>query len=207
MIFPLLRKIWSSCYSYRKNYYRTLRTKYKDGKFYQKIEDRIKKIKIIKTSTEIKLLPKIKLQNTKLNDIIKLYGQPNYIIDEKEILNIKILYYKKKIGPHKIKLEFHLYKKHLFFYSYDFSHEKSNNNIVKLLRSKYIKHFDEDIRKIGIIDQHKNIILVNNTVNLSILYVSGNNIVFHKITKSLKLKETKEKRKIKNSYNKLFKRL
>jgi len=207
MILPQLRKIWTRCYSYRKNYYRTLRTKYKDGKFYRKIEDRIKKIKIIKTSTEIKLLPKIKLQNTKLNDIIKLYGQPNYIIDETEILNIKILYYKKKIGPHKIKLEFHLYKKHLFFYSYDFSHEKSNNNIVKLLRSKYIKHFDEDIRKIGIIDQHKNIILVNNTVNLSILYVSGNNIVLHKITKSLKLKETKEKRKIKNSYYKLFKRL
>ncbi|MDG1145338.1 MAG: hypothetical protein P8N54_02500 [Flavobacteriales bacterium] len=207
MILPQLRKIWTRYYSYRKNYYRTLRTKYKDGKYYRKIEDRIKKIKIIKTSTEIKLLPKIKLQNTKLNDIIKLYGQPNYIIDETEILNIKILYYKKKIGPHKIKLEFHLYKKHLFFYSYDFSHEKSNNNIVKLLRSKYIKHFDEDIRKIGIIDHHKNIILVNNTVNLSILYVSGNNIVLHKITKSLKHKETKEKRKIKNSYNKLFKRL
>ncbi|MDB2442797.1 hypothetical protein N9W40_01755 [Flavobacteriales bacterium] len=207
MILPQLRKIWTRYYSYRKNYYRTLRTKYKDGKYYRKIEDRIKKIKIIKTSTEIKLLPKIKLQNTKLNDIIKLYGQPNYIIDETEILNIKILYYKKKIGPHKIKLEFHLYKKHLFFYSYDFSHEKSNNNIVRLLRSKYIKHFDEDIRKIGIIDHHKNIILVNNTVNLSILYVSGNNIVLHKITKSLKHKETKEKRKIKNSYNKLFKRL
>ena len=98
-------------------------------------------------------------------------------------------------------------KKHLFFYSYDFSHEKSNNNIVKLLKSKYIKHFDKDIRKIGIIDQHKNIILVNNTVNLSILYISGNNIVLNKITKSLKLKETQEKRKIKNSYNKLFKRL
>jgi hypothetical protein len=207
MIFPQLRKIWTRCYSFRKNHYRTLRTKYKDGKFYQKIEERIKKIKIIETSTEIKLLPKIKLQNTKLNDIIKLYGQPNYIIDETEILNIKIIYYKKKIGPHKIKLEFHLYKKHLFFYSYDFSHEKSNNKIVKLLRSKYIKDFDKDIRKIGIIDQHKNIILVNNTVNLSILYISGNNIVLHKITKSLKLKETNQKRKIKNSYNKLFKRL
>ena len=207
MIFPLLRKIWTRCYSYRKNYYRTLRTKYKDGKFYQKIEERIKKIKIIETSTEIKLLPKIKLQNTKLNDIIKLYGQPYYIIDETEILNIKIIYYKKKIGPHKIKLEFHLYKKHLFFYSYDFSHEKSNNKIVKLLRSKYIKDFYKDIRKIGIIDQHKNIILVNNTVNLSILYISGNNIVLNKITKSLKLKETNQKRKIKNSYNKLFKRL
>jgi hypothetical protein len=116
MIFPLLTKIWTRCYSYRKNYYRTLRTKYKDGKFYQKIEERIKNIKIIKSSTEIKLLPKIKLQNTKLNDIIKLFGQPNYIIDETEILNIKILYYKKKIGPHKIKLEFHLYKKHLFFF-------------------------------------------------------------------------------------------
>ena len=207
MIFPLLRKIWTRCYSFRKNHYRTLRTKYKDGKFYQKIEERIKKIKIIETSTEIKLLPKIKLQNTKLNDIIKLYGQPNYIIDETEILNIKIIYYKKKIGPHKIKLEFHLYKKHLFFYSYDFSHEKSNNKIVKLLRSKYIKDFYKDIRKIGIIDQHKNIILVNNTVNLSILYISGNNIVLNKITKSLKLKETNQKRKIKNSYNKLFKRL
>lgn len=207
MIFPLLIKIWTRCYSYRKNYYKTLRSKYKEGKFYQKIEEHIKTITIIKTSTEIKLLPKIKLQSTKLNDIVKLYGKPNYIINEKEILNIKILYYKKKIGLHKIKLEFHLYKKHLFFYSYDFSHEKSNNNIVELLRSKYIKHFTKDIKIIGIIDLHKNIIVINNTVNLSVLYISGNKIVFSKITKLLRLKETKEKRKIKNSYYKLFKRL
>ena len=186
MMFPLLTKIWTKCYSYKKYYNKTLKTKYKDGTFYQKIEESIKTITIIKTYTEIKLLPNVELQKTKLNDIVKCYGPPNYIIDEKQVLNIKILYYKKKIGPHKIKLEFHLYKKHLFFYSYDFSHEKSNNKIVKLLRSKYIKHFNEEIRKIGIIDQHKNIILVNNTVNLSLLYISGNKIVLNKIVRILR---------------------
>jgi len=175
-----------------KNYYiEKLVNKYRNGKFYFNLIERVEKMDEIKTNVVIEFIDNKKLNEVVINDVIKEYGSSNYKIISEDLLGVEILFYKLKLGEYKMKLEFHFFNDKLFFYSYTFSMNsvKNKNEIIKIIKDKYSVQGLSDKGKNYIIDDNKNMILSNHDINFSIYYLCNPKKIKENIAERIDEKE------------------
>jgi len=97
----------------------------------------------------------------------------------------------------------------LFLYTYTFSYLtlKEKNEIIKIIKEKYLERECKDIINYNIVDKNKNIIMLNDGVDFSIKYSRKNNIDLETILKNNEFQNSKEENKRKRDKKILFKRL
>jgi len=202
------RKLYSYYYP-RNYYYEKILDKYSDGHFYVNLINNLKKINEIETNTEIRLIDNKKLNEIVIKDIIRKYGKPNYKIICEDLFEIKVLFYRQKLAYHKTKLEFHFCKNNLFLYTYTFSYLnlEDKNEIIQILKEKYLEGKSKDIINNYIVDKNKNIILLEDSIDFSIYYSYKNNIALEMILEYIDLKKVKDEGKKKRDKEILYKRL
>ncbi len=169
-------------YSTRNSYYESLLSLHSNKQFFNNLMKIINNSNKIKTNIEIKIIENKTINEISIKDIIRKYGNSHYKIINKDLLGIKILFFKRKIGKYKTKLEFHFFNKKLFFYTYNFSdlNIEDKNEIKEIIKKKYlVKNFNY------IIDKSNTIITLNDNVNFSISYLCNNKIILEKIIKSI----------------------
>jgi len=206
-----------SSFLYRKNlysyprdyYYETLLDKYSDGEFYSNLITNLNVLNGIKVNAEIRHLNNKTFNRTVIKDIIKKYGKPNYKIIYKDLLEIKILFYKHKISRHKTKLEFHFFKNNLFFYNYTFSYlnHEDKDEIIKIFKEKYFVEKYHNMINSYIIDKNNNYIIMDDNIYFSINYLCGKNIAWEKILEYTYLKKIKDVNKHKKHRKLLYDKL
>jgi hypothetical protein len=191
-----------SYYYPRYRYYERLLEKYSDGTFYSRLIHKIKSVKGRETKTSINHIEHKPFKETSITDIIKKHGKPNYKIIYDDLLNIKVLFYREKLGKHKTKLEFHFFNEQLFFYTYTFSYLNNDdkNELVDILEEKYLEGEKIDMKGDFIVDDNNNIILINDKQDFSIYYICDNRIALESIKEhidSIKKRARQEKSKYK----------
>jgi hypothetical protein len=193
----------------RSNYYETLLDKYSDGKFYSVLINKLKVFNEIKTAAVIQYLDNKILSDTVINDIIRKNGKPNYKIVYDDLLKIKVLFYRQKMGKHKTKLEFHFLKNSLFFYTYTFTYLnfEDKNEIIQILKEKYFVNKSQDIIDNYIVDKNNNSIILDDGIVFSIYYICGNRIAWGKILEYIDLNKVKDVNKHKSYRKILYKKL
>ena len=175
-----------------KNYYiEKFVNKYRNGKFYFNLIDKVEKMDEIKTNVAIEFIENKKLNEVVIKDVIKEYGSSNCKIISEDLLGVEILFYKLKLGKYKMKLEFHFFNDKLFFYSYVFSmnNVKDKNEIIKIIKDKYSVKGLSDKGSNYIIDDNKNIILTNNDINFSIYYLCNPKMIKENFVERIDEKE------------------
>ena len=97
----------------------------------------------------------------------------------------------------------------MFLYTYTFSYLtlKEKNEIIKIIKEKYLERECKDIINYNIVDKNKNIIMLNDGVDFSIKYSRKNNIDLETILKNNEFQNSKEENKRKRDKKILFKRL
>ncbi len=214
-IFQLFNKRKLDYYP-RYYYYEILLDKYRDGLFYSNLINNLKKTDGIKTDTEIRLFDNKIPNEVVINDIIRKYGKPNYKIIYEDLFEIKVLFYRQKLGEHKTKVEFHFFRNNLFFYTYTFPYLnlENKNEIIQMIKEKYLEGKSEDIinnfitsNLSYIVDKNKNIILYNDSIDFSIYYYCDNKKIMEKIMESIDFMKVKNEIKQKRNKLMLYKRL
>lgn len=191
--FVNLNKRKSFHYS-RSNYYRRRLDESKSVQLYLKLMSDLEFTNGIKTNTEIQLIDNKKDNEINKKNIIRKYGRPNYKFICEDLTEIEILFYRKKIGSHKAKMEFHFYKNSLFLYTYTFSYLslEDKNEIIKIINEKYLEREYKDIINHHIVDENKSTIILNDNLDFSIKYLDKNNIAFETILKQDKFQKSKD---------------
>jgi hypothetical protein len=175
----------------RKSYYRSYLSKYQDGKFYLTLIEEIKSKAEIKTNIDVKLIKDKKLKEINLTDIVREFGEPLHKVICKDLLGIQILLFKQSLGGYKTKLEFHFLNDILFFYSYTFSNIKNEekNDIIQIIKQKYLNERSYDIVNNYIVDKENNMILLNDNIRFSIYYFCDNKLDLEQIQEVIYLKK------------------
>jgi hypothetical protein len=199
---------FSENYNYpRDYYYDRLTSKYENPSFFCSLFEKQGLLEF-KTLREIKFRKGIRF-DADAKSIISLLGRPNFILDKKEFFNYKILFYRFKIGGHKTKCELHLLNDKLFFFSYVFSYltSKDKKSFNQILASKYIQDKTAPIAKYKITDISDNIMMVDDSIDYSVVYMSGNAEIYEVIKKELEKMRRVKDRKVQVKYNELYKAL
>jgi len=163
-----------------KNYYREkFINKYRNGKFYFNLMDRVEKMEEMKTIVPISFIENIKLNEVSVKDVIKEYGSSNYKIISEGLSGVEILFYKLKLGEYKMKIEFHFFNAKLFFYSCTFSMSNviNKSEILKIIKDKYSVEGLFGNGNNYIIDEYNNIILSNNNIDFSLYYLCNTEMI------------------------------
>jgi len=97
----------------------------------------------------------------------------------------------------------------LFLYTYTFSYLnlEDKNEIIQILKEKYLEGKSKDIINNYIVDKNKNIILLEDSIDFSIYYSYKNNIALEMILEYIDLKKVKDEGKKKRDKEILYKRL
>ena len=204
----LFRSLKSPPYS-RNYYYENLLMEHNRGSLYFILMKDLKNTNGIETNTEIQFMDNKKNNEINKECIIRKYGIPSYKFIYEPLPEIEVLFYRQKLGSHKTKLELHFFKNKLFLYTYTFSHLslKDKNEIIKIIKEKYLERECKDIINYNIVDKNKNIIMLNDGVDFSIKYSRKNNIDLETILKNNEFQNSKEENKRKRDKKILFKRL
>ncbi len=196
-------------YFSRDYYYEELLDKYSDGLFYKNLKDRLALLAGRKSTVEIRVLDGKTPNNIIRKEVVKKYGRPNYKIKNEAFPDITILFYKRQIGEYKVKLEFHFYKKDLVFFSYNFPYlsPESYEEVVQIIRDKYLGDGSQDIMDSYIIDRNGNIVLPDNIFGFSVYYFCPDNQNFSNMLRYID--SFKEKNDLKGEINRkvLYNRL
>ena len=196
-------------YLLRNYYYAKLFNKYIDANSYKSLKDSVlKKLKIL-SKREIAFNDKESGSFTK-KEVLNYFGKPTFVIIPKNTLKTEIMFYRVFIGGHKVKLEMHLDKHSLFYFSYTFSHLKNDekHQVIKLLELKYIEGQTFDYENYVIMDDKDSTISIVDTIDLKINYIcSINTGIFKSIDAIISSQIKCEANKQKNSLNDLFKKL
>ncbi|PWH87221.1 hypothetical protein [Brumimicrobium oceani] len=176
-------------YFYSKNsyyYFESISTKYYNGKYYLRLMEVFKSMKSISSNKKLNYNA-----HSSTKQIIKEYGTPFYTMKNEGMKETEILYYKKRIGFHKARLEFHFYKERLFFYSYTFPYLSNSDKIEikKTLEEKYYEKQKIDFTKNYLTDLDKNMISVTDDMEYSILYFCKNDKAISKLESKRKSKQ------------------
>jgi hypothetical protein len=136
---------------------------------------------------------------------LKRLGRPNSVIKQTEPFERRILYYKFMMGGHKTKCELHFYKNKLFFYCYTFPYlvEEDKKRIINVLCEKYVNG-PIDMEKFKIVDQHNNIIFVNDIVDLTVNYIDSRSELFTSLNPSEPVTENKTEKRVRRFKKELF---
>lgn len=139
------------------------------------------------------------------NDVIQRLGDPKLKVRVSD--SIEIYFYKRRFLKEKIKVEYHFYKKKVFFIYVKFSNIDgyTKQNVLKVLENKYGERFSSD--KVIVKNQYNHALMVVNHLDFTLSYVSLGS-EFLKNIKELNEKEAL-KQKIKNERfkNYLYKNL
>ena len=107
--------------------------------------------------------------------IRKEFGHPKFCIRNGQSIATEILFYKTHLDKFQAHVEFHFYKDRLFFYTYSFNNvsEPYRQEIINLLKEKYLQNQEFD-HKNQIISDGQSLINVEAGFNFSIHYFSKN---------------------------------
>jgi len=190
----------------RNYYYERVLEDYKNFFEYFRILKLIEKTNTIsKTNTNITLVEGYDFKIIGKNEIVKKYNKPRFIsvIDKKNI-KINIYFYKIYIGGYRTRLEIHMHKNNLFYYSYTFAESLTSDqksDIIKILCEKYLSGQFINLSRHIIIDNNQTCVYVEDTLELKIHYLNKNNhIVYylnseknnHIIDKKIKIEKMRE---------------
>tara|TARA_R110000868_G_scaffold33020_1_gene120259 strand:- start:410 stop:1033 length:624 start_codon:yes stop_codon:yes gene_type:complete len=125
-----------------------------------------------KTESTILFNNKLKLNST-YNDIIECFGTPIHQLDKSSANQHSVLFYKKRVGTYKIRLEIHVVDRKFLigFITFNLSSKSEKSSIIDSISNKYqiniTKKYLEDFR----IFNHKNeFIKVIDSVDLTLVY-------------------------------------
>ena len=191
--------------SYPYYYYFESRLKsYKNENFYSELIANLKKTERLKTDTEIKLNDDQIISKVRKKDILKIYKKPCHSITIENPIETEILFYKKRIGKYKVKLEFHFFKNNLIFYNYNFSNLKDISEVTQIIKEKYLVKEQRSILNKNIVDNNNNTILVRNNISLEIYYLCNSKIYLERYIAAInaikKREEINGKKNKKNLY-------
>lgn len=200
----ILRFNYNSFYP-RDYYYDKLVSKYDNPDFFCSLIDKSDNKKL-ETPTEINFNKNISFGSS-IQDIQQELGKPNLIHKKSDAFNYNVMFYRFKIGGHKTKCEFHLLDGHLFFYTYLFSYlsKKDKLELQKIIASKYLEEADAEILDHKIVDHRKNMIIVEDAIDFTVAYLSGDSSTYGKISRGLKKVKSKEDVQVQIKYNELYK--
>lgn len=144
----------------------------------------------------------------------KKYGKPNYsIVNVFPFGNIKIMFYRIKIGGLKTKLELHFFQNTLFMYNYTFSYlknESEKNQIFNVLKEKYMIDKEKNLAldNCYIKDKNNTVIVLTNSVDFTINYIHNINSVLYQQMNDILTREIKrENQKIIQNEQNLYLRI
>ncbi len=138
---------------------------------------------IIETQTPIILNNKVEF-GSNLRYVKKSLNSPFVIIKRNlDHLNFNILLLKVRLGGFKCKQNIHLFENSLYYYNYVFSYlTKSEKEIIKkLLCKKYLQEHHDLTNKV-IVDKNGNKLFLNENVDFSINYLTGNPLILKELT-------------------------
>ena len=117
---------------------------------------------------------------SKLNNVKKLLGKPQFHIKNDQAFNVEILFYKIIKGKHKIKYTLHFVDNTLFFINYTFSYltDKEKQLTLKIFQDKYLNTNLFDTCNKKIMDRQGNIIMVEDKTDFIINYIATENIIY-----------------------------
>ncbi|MBN2173900.1 MAG: hypothetical protein JW731_07205 [Bacteroidales bacterium] len=167
----------------RDYYYDKLLTKYENPEFYSKL-DETDQLRKIPSKQTIRVKDDLNF-GISYQEVIDKHGKPNCILKKDRNSKFQILFYRVKVGGHKTKCEYHFYNNRLFFFTYIFAYltKEEKNEITKMVGKKYADDALFEPESQIIIDVTENFIMVENGVDYSILYVSGEKEIFQQIKK------------------------
>ncbi|HOU98273.1 MAG TPA: hypothetical protein PLP65_05450 [Bacteroidales bacterium] len=162
-----------------KNYYKSY---YYKNSFYA--YDFFERYNLIETfdktfsfSSLIHFKGKIEFNISSKEIFIKL-GESRYTSNHEEIKNYQILHYKNKINDLKNRSQLHIYND-MFFYGiqlFPYLSSIQKEELIQLLKNKYSIPSDEHL-PFKIKDKQNNILFVSDNLNLSLDYITGNEMM------------------------------
>lgn len=163
----------------------------------------------VETNIEMQLFDHKKDNEISKKDVIRNFDRPNYSFVCEALKEIEILFYRRKLGSHKTKLEFHFFKNKLFLYTYKFSYLSSEDRkeIIEILDEKYLEKQNVSIQNSHIEDKNHNIIMLRDNLEFSIKYLDKNSIAFKTILKQDTLRKFKVETKRKSDKEILYEML
>ena len=175
------------------HYYSTLEDKYSDPHFFSNLIQK-HDFKVYNTPVELSFKSRLPF-GSGLKSIVDELGKPQIIYEKEDIPGYLILLYRTFIAGEKAKIELHFYNEKLCIYSYIFSYlsQLRKSELLEILSLKYLDDRTLDISSFKVNDRHKNILLVEDSVDLAIWYFSGDT-QFSKLIKTFQDNFEKEKR-------------
>lgn len=97
---------------------------------------------------------------------------------------VKVFFFREKIGKHKAKVEFHFYEGKLFLYTYTFSYlnKEDKAELIDVIHDKYLVNQEVELNGNYIQDESDNIILLNDKVEFMISYMKDKKLALDKIS-------------------------
>lgn len=189
----------------RDYYYDRLVSKYDNPDFFCSLIDK-ENLKHIDSAMPIRFSKSIEFGATQ-EAIVSHLGKPNLVHKKIENFSYKVLFYRFKIGGHKTKCELHLLDNKLFFYTYVLSYltKAEREELSAIMASKYLDDRTVPISEYKVIDEDNNILIVEDSIDFSIAYLSGNPKIYKQISSALKKARVKEQHHVKVRYNELYK--
>lgn len=157
---------------------------YNDAESYLQIHKKCLACHSIQTELNISSSINFQLGST-LKDVKKKLSITKIDIIHNYSLNSKILYFKIIQNNYKTKCQLHFFENRLFLCAYTYSYMGKDERIemIKKIQAKYISVPTNYLRQ-NIIDEFNNYILFNDTVDLTIYYLSLNSDFFNSIQKT-----------------------
>lgn len=199
--------LFNKSYYSRHSYYTTLTDQYSDFSEYSRIIDLYKKKEISKTNKIITIQKDQLFNINNKKNITKKIKDPQFKSKiKKNNLDIEIYFYKIIIGGNKVRLELHLNKKKMFYYNYTFSNYLNNQqyqNIIKIIQEKYLDGLSIDTDRQSIVDQHKTVLNIENTIELKIHYISTSSDIIQTLSTYKESCANKKLKSIEKNHNEL----
>jgi hypothetical protein len=189
--------------NYPDYYYESRLKKYKSESFYSELMADLKITEGLITDTEIKLNDDVLISEVKKKEVLKNFGKPCHSVSIKNPLKTEILFYRKKIANHKIKIEFHFFKRRLIFFIYNFSNLKDITEVTQIIKEKYLAGDKESLLNKKIVDKNNSTILVRNNLDLEIYYLCNNRLYLEIINAIKDREDTQGTRHKKDLYKRL----
>lgn len=189
----------------RDYYYDKLVSKYDNPDFFCTLIDK-QNLKRINTATPIRFSSSIEFGASQ-QSVVHQLGKPNLVHKKIEDFSYKVLFYRFKIGGHKTKCELHLLDDELFFYNYVLSYltKADREELSAILALKYLNDKTMAIADFKVVDSKNNLLIVDDSIDFSVAYLSGNPTIYKQISHALKKAKVKEQQHVKIKYNELYK--
>ncbi|MCH8569006.1 MAG: hypothetical protein LAT67_12105 [Balneolales bacterium] len=197
-------------YVYPKNYYyENIFEKYRDKHYYLELITKVNSQNKVNSSRKIQLIKGRKNSELQKTDILSSFGTPDFKIGLKDNFGIKIFFYTQLIGNYKVRVEFHFCEDALFLYSYTFPNINSSDqeNVLRILKEKYVVGSKKIPQNSCIIDTYESIISIDQDIDFTISYLSMKCKAVEKIRKYFELQEQVEENIIEVFDKNLYERL